>query len=1326
MKALIVGLFGSRSASGRAFSMDMLRATAAALLVATALTASASGQTVPVQGTRIFAVPLQPATAVAAGAAGDNTPVTPAAAELSAPAAATVDPATARIAKIKQLVFDRRPSVLLGGTSPDGDAAAAGGDGGAVPVVEQVIAGSVGGFSTATIRIVPATPAAGTTAVVTAAPAESPATPPTMTDATAAPVAGGAAAPAAPPDPFDTELKRFRDDVLDGAWDRVATFLTTLTPAESTAAAERILEQFATPPQPQLSPTGLPLEPEIPLFSAADVIAVARLLPKPINESRRRQIGAIARMALAAGTEGNDLAAALLAELRRDGAGLDLGTAAGILADAGRADLAAPLLPSLEEAKEGKDVSALELRVKQLRAARQRDPKAATLAEMWQAVEALVGAAAPGTPARRFAIEQAAQLLPQLPKADAAAWIGRIGQADPETGVELVSTIAARVAAGPTRDPHEIEPRTTWLRLLASAVSGVTATSAPDDPRWKGKLGLAARAWTVEATLSAKHDTRDVGMRRDPYGNVYYWEEQQVEMARQRMPQWPVKLADMLETRPDDAWLARLDPAERPAVERAVIALHAKMGDAEKALPALERLSQTHPEAARSLVTPLLDGWKLAHDPNDERTRQRPFYYGFGMDERQGGIPLSRSLQERNLAELDGIVARLRALPVGPLDERVLVDCFTTCHSAAEVWQPEAIARVFGPIEQLSPTAVALLAERMRANLASTWQQPSVQEMQKTKRREADIRAEVEKGYATARAFVAGALARHPGHWALTGAEAAIAHDANDFQRKISDSPDFTKLRRAALDRFAEAGKAYAAATATLPRDEWSTDLLDRWFLAGCGACDAKRIDETTQAVAGESGNVHAVIESMEPEARQWHRERFATALVSRLAQVNPSVKHRVVREGLAVVGDEPKAREAKQVFEYYSDLIREIELRADIDGPDRVGTGRPFGVLVSLRHTREIEREAGGFGRYLQNQKANTGFSFNFGRPLENYRDKFEEMVRRTLGEFFEVKSVTFQSEDVQSRADAEYGWRRTPYAYLVLVAKDAKVDKLPPLRLDLDFLDTAGHVILPIESRAVGLDAATAADPRPFAKLALTEILDERKAGAGELNLEIRASARGLVPDLPTILDAAPAGYEIKGVRDDGLTVARFDPDSIEPVVLSERSWLVNLVPGANADGRFIFPEPKVEVAETTLQRYDDADLVTAEPTVTVGRRLRGPVFTWPRVAAVLAGLLGVVALGALLRAWSRRAPVVVESFVVPDPPTPFAVLQLLRDIQSNDGLDERGHAQLRESIDRIESSYFAGGDAPQAGDLEQMARSWVSRARPRRKATSAGAAR
>ena len=37
-------------------------------------------------------------------------------------------------------------------------------------------------------------------------------------------------------------------------------------------------------------------------------------------------------------------------------------------------------------------------------------------------------------------------------------------------------------------------------------------------------------------------------------------------------------------------------------------------------------------------------------------------------------------------------------------------------------------------------------------------------------------------------------------------------------------------------------------------------------------------------------------------------------------------------------------------------------------------------------------------------------------------------------LKEHFVVHSVTFQTEDVHSRATAEYGWRVTPYAYLLL----------------------------------------------------------------------------------------------------------------------------------------------------------------------------------------------------------------------------------------------------------------------------------------------------
>ena len=162
--------------SGWSLAPGTLPAVTGAMLVVTALAAIASGQAVPLQGTRIFAVPLQPATAVAADQAGDSTP---AAAEGTAPSASSADPAAARIAKIGQLIFDRRPSVLLGGKTSEGEAAASSADGSAVPVAEQVFPGRVG-FATATIRIVPATPVAGSTVIVAAAPAESPAPPPAV------------------------------------------------------------------------------------------------------------------------------------------------------------------------------------------------------------------------------------------------------------------------------------------------------------------------------------------------------------------------------------------------------------------------------------------------------------------------------------------------------------------------------------------------------------------------------------------------------------------------------------------------------------------------------------------------------------------------------------------------------------------------------------------------------------------------------------------------------------------------------------------------------------------------------------------------------------------------------------------------------------------------------------------------------------------------------------------------------------------------------------------------------------------------------------------
>jgi hypothetical protein len=109
-------------------------------------------------------------------------------------------------------------------------------------------------------------------------------------------------------------------------------------------------------------------------------------------------------------------------------------------------------------------------------------------------------------------------------------------------------------------------------------------------------------------------------------------------------------------------------------------------------------------------------------------------------------------------------------------------------------------------------------------------------------------------------------------------------------------------------------------------------------------------------------------------------------------------------------------------------------------------------------------------------------------------------------------VVSVTFQDEKVTSRATDEFGWRYTPYAYILLKPRGPQVDKIPPLCIDLDFLETSGYVVMPVETPAVPISARSATgDPRPVEKLSVTQTLDERQAEKGILLLEVKAVGVG-----------------------------------------------------------------------------------------------------------------------------------------------------------------------------------------------------------------------
>ncbi|MFM7920568.1 MAG: hypothetical protein ACKPJJ_10100, partial [Planctomycetaceae bacterium] len=142
-------------------------------------------------------------------------------------------------------------------------------------------------------------------------------------------------------------------------------------------------------------------------------------------------------------------------------------------------------------------------------------------------------------------------------------------------------------------------------------------------------------------------------------------------------------------------------------------------------------MARTEPELARELAEEFVRVWTTNHDMNQVRNQRNPYVFIFGFEQKAESIPLTRSKQERNLEELTKWLARLRKLPIRPIDETLVAKAFTTCHSTAEVYRVEAISAVFGPMENLKPETIARLAQQMRLNLAGLWRKPAVQDQAK-------------------------------------------------------------------------------------------------------------------------------------------------------------------------------------------------------------------------------------------------------------------------------------------------------------------------------------------------------------------------------------------------------------------------------------------------------------------------------------------------------------------------------------------------------------------------------------------------------------------
>ena len=1127
---------------------------------------------------------------------------------------------------------------------------------------------------------------------------------------------------------FDADLKVLRRDVTLGRWERVGQFIGSLDEAASKALYSRLLSQIRSTPN-ATSPLGVTRTtssrtqmPEKNVVSFEDVLALAKIAPNELEDTDLTMLGGCLRLAYEHGHVVDHLVVSLAAMVKLPEAErlLNKNQVAKLLFAAGNSIEAGQFLPTLDEAKGSEDFEALNLLTQHLLALHAKEEKRELLEQAWGVSQIVLGSTDVEKDDKELALRRAVELAPKIRKELGQSWLVESFTNRPQRGMEIIASIGASAATGLTTRGTDSTFRLKGLQLQTTAVEALLKAAPELADQWKESLTLLAGNWLREANVSYTYDTSTAlgpQLQRDSYGNFFYG-SRTIRPPTSRIA--AISTGELLEIKPSDIWLSKITGDMKPKFAMIFAKLLLKVSEDDNAFPHIEDLAKNHPELATELVDEFLRVWTRNHDPNSSRNRTGSYMFMYGFERRKEAIPLTRSKQQRNLDELAKLVERLRELPLEELNEELLARAFTTCHSQAEVYQIESIERVFGSLGELDPDTLAEMAQQMRANLIGVWRQPAVQKDNKTRRKQKDIEAEVIRGYEVARSVIDGGLEQHAEDWALHLAKAALMHDENNYRKELAADTKFSDRRGKAFAAFEYAAQLYAkqVASGEMEESDESTKPFEIWFYASLGASDLNHVTEETSADLRQPGKIRdAILKLGDEKTAERHMAMFANTLFTRMSAAKPAVKFRYLRSGFDIVGDHKRAKEARKVFDYYKDLVNEIRLEAVIDGSDVVGHDRPFGVFVNLRHTREIERESGGFSRYLQNQNTNTRYTYNYGRPTEDYRDKFEEAVRQALKEQFEVLSITFQSEDVNSKATSKYGWRVTSYAYLLLKPRGPEVDEIPPLQLDLDFLDTSGYAVLPIESAIVPLDATpNVGDDRPLSNLSIIQTLDERQADERKLIVEIKASGHGLIPSLDEILDFKPKDFEVVSTDDQGVAVSRFDPESDETQIVSERTWLVTL----NADEgltelpeEFAFAKPTLDVKEAIYQRYNDADLAEVGQTVSLEQEYGKKSYLSWIVGGSVAGVLGLGLLLIVLFTPKRTLDQSNQRYVLPEQITPFTVIGLLRDIESANGLNAEGKKELVASIHRLEQQYF-DDTADSEADLQEVANDWIRKAR------------
>ncbi len=1111
--------------------------------------------------------------------------------------------------------------------------------------------------------------------------------------------------------------------VMAGEWTTVAQYLAARPLLESEAIYAAVLQAM------NRGDTGLLPE---------EVLALAQASPSEFKPWQVTALGKMLRLAAAKYSTG-----VMLASIRA-GTGyfgpqsvesrrrtVEFLAGAGLLVDAYE------FLPSLEDARAAADgaLMLVHARYKLSLAATMGDAPVAevTRIEAWNILCACALLENETFENRRESMRLALELMNQVPRAQVAPWL-------------------TQVFASSSLGPAALEA----LALTATAMGDLKISV---EQRAQAILGLKEAVDVLLLRDDVDSEALRVPLRMLTTALVTEMEQAVTEKGTQRIIARELQL--LLRAIPSEKWLRSLEPSLATRARKACIALATTADETDLALSLLGAALTQSPTEAASFADDFLQKWTARLSPQQDYPPEMMQYMMMYRDA-MPMAPLTRGRQHRNLDRLAQLLNTLRGVIVKPSGETLeprdlpsLVGAFQACHAATEVYDSADITRIFGDLESMSAQTAARLAITMGGSLNGDWRSRAAQKATGTKRSDNEIAVLVDTGYALALELAESAVLREPQSWSLAVLKASLTFDRMQFnqsQKGVIDPTQANTFREAAFEAFAQAATRYLAA---LERGDARDDptIHLRWFGAAMGTAELNflRVDDLPKEGTLQDDQIELIRKSLitlSADAYDRHLAAFALAVQNAVERADPEVKPRLVHHALRVLGTHPAGASLRSMEELYRDLVKnEIHLRLTLDGAPSVGVGQSFALLLALRYTHSVDRETGGFAKYLQN-----GVYGRVGSNYQqiNYRDQLQKAIERSLTQQFEVQTIGFFDPFTPARGvveEGQDGWLEKPMAYLLVTRRDPSVDAVPSVVVDMQFTDQTGPVTLALPSNTPLLAASEAHNARPVRNLEITQLLDVRRTHEANRNadehntitLEIRMRGDGVLPaprDVFDGLDDALAGYTL---AQDAITASppiitessnatpssRFrmsgtpdapadsypEPDADGMYRLAvEQTFTVTYTRTSSAMGdAFTLPTLKSGVAATLESRtYSDLDIV---PVTSATVAVITPMWSLERLATlalVLAFLAGITVF--LRRRAAREVPHALAAWT-PARLTPLGVVTSLRRLERDHGASlATTHAEdLRSEITMLELKYFG----PHAGEfIEADLRSVINR--------------